>query len=75
MLQKAGLEVSSVFAEMDPKQLLVEEAEKWGAACILVGARGLGRWKRLLLGSVSTAIAARSHCSVEVVRKRAGSKG
>ena len=54
------------------KSLLLEEAERWGADCIFVGARGLNRLERLLLGSVSTAVAARARCSVEVVRPAAG---
>jgi nucleotide-binding universal stress UspA family protein len=52
----------------EPKSLLIAEAESWGADCIFVGARGLGRVERFMLGSVSTAVAARAHCSVEVVR-------
>src|SRR6266511_4050918 len=44
------------------------EAASWGADCIFVGARGLSRFERFRLGSVSAATAARAHCSVEVVR-------
>jgi nucleotide-binding universal stress UspA family protein len=64
----AGLAVSTVIQEGDPKQMLIEEAERWNADCIFVGARGLNRMERLLLGSVSTAVAARANCSVEVTR-------
>jgi nucleotide-binding universal stress UspA family protein len=67
-LRAAGLEVSSQVKEEDAKHLLVNEAESWGADSIFVGARGLGRLGRMLLGSVSTAVVARAHCSVEVVR-------
>lgn len=67
-LRAAGLEVSSVAEEEDAKRLLVREAEEWGADSIFVGARGLGRLGRLLLGSVSTAVVARAHCTVEVIR-------
>jgi universal stress protein family protein len=35
---------------------------------IFVGARGLSRFERFRLGSVSAAIFARAHCSVEVAR-------
>ena len=68
-LRAAGFTVSSVVTEGDPKRVLVEEAETWGADCIFVGSTGHGnRLERFLLGSVSAAVAARAHCSVEVVR-------
>lgn len=38
-----------------------------GADCIFVGARGVRGLKRLLLGSVSSAVAMNAHCSVEIV--------
>ena len=66
-LRTRGLTVSSVITEGDPKHVLLDEAEQWGADCIFVGARGLSRAERFLLGSVSSAVAARAHCSVEVV--------
>jgi nucleotide-binding universal stress UspA family protein len=69
-LSAAGLRTNVVVKEADPKRLLVAEAESWGADCIFVGARGLGRVERFLLGSVSSAVAARAHCSVEVIRDR-----
>jgi nucleotide-binding universal stress UspA family protein len=69
-LQTRGLLLSSVIKAGDPKQVLLDEAEHWGADCLFVGARGLSRIERFLLGSVSSAVAARAHCSVEVVRPR-----
>lgn len=69
-LRTQGLTVSSLIKEGDPKHVLLDEAEHWGADCIFIGARGLSRVERFLLGSVSAAIAARAHCSVEVVRPR-----
>lgn len=67
-LRTAGLIASAVLREGDPKKILPAEAEEWGADCIVIGARGLKSMERFLLGSVSSAIAARAHCSVEVVR-------
>jgi nucleotide-binding universal stress UspA family protein len=69
-LRARGLSVSSVLKEGDPKQGLLDEAAHWGADCLFVGARGLSRIERFLIGSVSAAVAARAHCSVEVVRPR-----
>lgn len=69
-LQASGLSVSEIVEEGDPKEVLVEEAERLRADCIFLGARGLRRLERFLLGSVSTAVATRAQCSVEIVRPR-----
>jgi nucleotide-binding universal stress UspA family protein len=67
-LESAGLKVSIVVKEQEPKALLCSEAEELMADCIFVGSRGMGRLDRFLIGSVSLGVAARAHCSVEVVR-------
>ena len=69
-LRTRGLIVSSVITEGDPKHVLLDEAEHWAADCIFMGARGHSRIERFMIGSVSAAVAARAHCSVEVVRPR-----
>jgi nucleotide-binding universal stress UspA family protein len=68
-LGSAGLRASIVVKEQEPKALLCSEAKDLMADCIFVGARGVGRLERFLIGSVSSGVAARAHCSVEVVRK------
>jgi nucleotide-binding universal stress UspA family protein len=67
-LRAAGLAVSPLVAPGDPRRILLEEAERLNADCLFVGARGLRGIERLFLGSVSSAIAARAQCSVEVIR-------
>jgi nucleotide-binding universal stress UspA family protein len=67
-LKQVGLKTSVVMKDEEPKVLLLGEAEGWDADCIFVGARGMGRVERFMVGSVSAAVAARAHCSVEVVR-------
>jgi len=71
LLRSAGIKVTCMVREGDPKQELCKVAEEWGANCIFVGCAGFSnRFERFVLGSVSAAVAARAHCSVEVVRKR-----
>ena len=69
-LRNVGLKTSMTIVEGDPKQILLQYADQWKADCIFVGARGLTRIDRFLLGSVSTAISARANCSVEVIHHR-----
>lgn len=67
-LRDCKLACTASVLEGNPKQALVEEAERWGAECIVLGARGHSRLERFLIGSVSASVAARAHCSVEVIR-------
>jgi nucleotide-binding universal stress UspA family protein len=67
-LRDAGLHTEVLIERGNPADQIVEEAQSWGADCIFVGARGTRGIDRLLLGSVSSAVAARAFCSVEVVR-------
>lgn len=63
-------QVSTQVLAGSPKRTIVEEAEDWGADLIFVGSHGYRAWERLLLGSVSQAVAAHARCSVEIVRCR-----
>jgi nucleotide-binding universal stress UspA family protein len=72
MLAGTSLKTTKVLREGDPKHELPRAAEEWGADCIFVGSVGFNnRLERWMLGSVSAAVAARAHCSVEVVRGKA----
>lgn len=66
-LRAAGLTASPYMLTGNPKQALIEAAERWDADCVFVGARGLRGMGGFLLGSVSTAVSTRAPCSVEVV--------
>lgn len=67
-LQRAGLVVSSRMWQGRPSDMLAAAADDWQADVIFVGARGLRGIKRVLLGSVSFALATGARCSVEIVR-------
>jgi nucleotide-binding universal stress UspA family protein len=73
-LAPAELMVSTEILEGEPKRVLVEVAEEWRADSIFLGSVGFtNRLERFVLGSVSAAVAARAHCSVEVIRSRKSS--
>jgi nucleotide-binding universal stress UspA family protein len=67
-VHQSGLDVTALTLDGDPKEVLLREAESWQADCIFLGARGLGALERLLLGSISSTVAERATCSVEIVR-------
>lgn len=72
LLTQNPVKVTHLLREGDPKSELPKVAEEWGADCIFVGSTGFSnRFERFVLGSVSAAVAARAHCSVEVVRQSA----
>ena len=69
-LRHAGLHAEVLIRRGNPADQILQEAHTWNADCIFVGAKGTRGIDRLLLGSVSSAVSARAHCSVEVVRPK-----
>lgn len=69
-LRDAGLHAEVLIRRGSPADQILQEGNTWGADCIFVGAKGTRGLDRLLLGSVSAAVSARAHCSVEVVRAK-----
>ncbi len=67
-IQRPGMKVTTVVDEGDPKTKIIDHADAWGANLIVVGSHGRKGLERLLLGSVSAAVASHARCSVEVVR-------
>lgn len=69
------LMVSTEIINGMPKEVIVEEADRWGADMIFLGSHGYRGLKKLWYGSVSQAVAAHAHCSVEIVRAQHAQKG
>jgi nucleotide-binding universal stress UspA family protein len=68
-LRDAGVSASLETRLGNAKEAIIADALSWDADTIYVGPHCSGRsFDRFLLGSVSAAVAARAHCSVEVVR-------
>ncbi len=68
ILKDAGLRSSQFVRWGDARLIILTEADMWKADSIFMGARGIGRFRRFLLGSVSSAVAAKAKCSVEIIR-------
>jgi len=68
VLARLGLSARAVIMRGDPKRVLLAEAARWQADCVVVGASGTRGVARLFMGSVATAVTLRAPCTVEVVR-------
>jgi nucleotide-binding universal stress UspA family protein len=62
-----GIEVEWLAVPGNPAEVLIEASR--GAALLVVGSRGVGGFKGLMMGSVSTQCVHHSHCPVLVVRE------
>ena len=74
ILAPSGLAVSETISVLldGTKEVILQEARDWGADWLFVGSHGRQGAERLLMGSVSEALAIQANCSVEVVRARVG---
>lgn len=68
-----GLEITTSVLVGPPIPALVEESRE--ARLMVVGSRGLGGFRGMLVGSTAVALAARGHCPVAVIRGAAGGTG
>lgn len=68
LLDKEGLKVSVVYKVGDPARQIVDFAKKEHYDLIIIGSRGLGNFKELMLGSVSHKVSQLSHCPVMIVK-------
>lgn len=68
-LCSSGVTAESRVRTGDPKSVIIQEAQEWGANLIVVGSHGHTGIKRWLLGSVAQSIVSHAPCSVYVVRE------
>lgn len=67
-INAAGLPCEGVMLTGYPKARILDDARDWGSEIVVVGSHGRRGLTRLLMGSVSEAIALHAECSVEVIR-------
>jgi nucleotide-binding universal stress UspA family protein len=67
---KTGSEVAEIHARLGrPDAEIVGLADELGAGLIVLGSRGLGSLRRVLMGSVSDSVVRHAHCPVLIVRE------
>lgn len=72
-LRAIGLKVSVAVRKGDPQSSLIDEARKWEADSIFIGAYGLDhRGEQSGLGRVAAGLVTKAPCTVEIVRRGYG---
>lgn len=71
-LRKAGFRAEARVTKGDVRETIVNTAAEWPADLIVVGSRGIGALRRLLLGSVAEFVARHAPCSVLIARASSG---
>ncbi len=72
-LEPSGLSISESISVLlgGPRDVILQDAQQWGANLIVVGSHGRRGVDRFLMGSVSEGVATHAPCSVEVIRAAA----
>lgn len=66
--EKSGVKIETVIAEGDAASNITGYAQKEGFDLIVIGSRGLGKFKEMVLGSVSNKVLHHSKASVLIVK-------
>jgi nucleotide-binding universal stress UspA family protein len=69
VLDHTSLKVSAEVIGGTIARQIIERAGSWNADLIVLGTHDRRGLKRLLLGSISTSVANRAHCSVRIIRQ------
>lgn len=68
LFEAAGVKTTAVIEEGEFAQTIIDTANKLGVDQIVLGARGLGRIKGMVLGSVSQKVVQLSTCPVTIIK-------
>ena len=68
MADEEGIEVEPQLVSGEPAFQIVKKANEGNYQLIIMGSRGLGGIKGLMLGSVSQKVSQLSHCPVLIIK-------
>ncbi len=66
--EKSDVKIETVIGEGDAASTIVGYAQKGDFDTIIIGRRGLGRFKEMMLGSISTKVLHHAKCTVMIVK-------
>jgi nucleotide-binding universal stress UspA family protein len=66
--RKKGLTINTILLQGNPASIILDFSKKEKYDIVIMGSRGMGKFKELILGSVSTKIVHHSPCGVLLIR-------
>jgi nucleotide-binding universal stress UspA family protein len=66
--EKSGVKIETAIGEGDAASTIIGYAEKGNFDTIIIGRRGLGRFKEMMLGSISNKVLHHAMCTVMIVK-------
>jgi nucleotide-binding universal stress UspA family protein len=74
-LRSAGFQACGLVREAEPKNAILEYASEWDPDLIVLGSHRRKGLERVVLGSVSEAVARHALCSVQIMRPQTAAGG
>jgi nucleotide-binding universal stress UspA family protein len=68
MANKSGINIHTVLVEGDPASKIIGYGDMEKIDIIIIGSRGMGKFKEVIIGSVSNKVLHHAKCSVMLVR-------
>ena len=68
MASNSGININTVLLEGDPASKIIGYSEMEKFDLIIIGSRGMGKFKEVIIGSVSNKVLHHAKCSVMLVR-------
>ncbi|MCH6265432.1 universal stress protein [Neobacillus citreus] len=68
LAEEEGIEIEVHFVMGEPAIQIVKKADEFNYQLIVIGSRGLGNIKGLMLGSVSQKVSQLAHCPVLIIK-------
>ena len=68
LASKSGINIHTVLVEGDPASKIIAYSEMEGFDIIMMGSRGMGKFKEMIVGSISNKVIHHAKCSVMLVR-------
>jgi nucleotide-binding universal stress UspA family protein len=66
--RKKGLTINTILLQGNPASIILDFSKKEKYDIVIMGSRGMGKFKELILGSVSSKIVHHSPCGILLIR-------